>query len=186
MITNVSMPTTRGISTTKIRASCGLVSTAITTPPTTSSGARTIMRSDIDAQLLHLRDVVGQACDESAGVEHVEIGEGEGLDLGIEGVAHIGAHPLRSERGEDRAADAADHADHGHSDHDGAGAQHEVQIAGGDAVVDDALHQPRLQKVHRDFEDHEQRSEKSPTPVGAQVLPEFSCGLHNERRSRLI
>ena len=56
-------------------------------------------------------------------------------------------------------------------DHDGAGVQHQLQVAGGDAVVDDPLHQERLQQVHRDFKDHQQRREESPVPIGAQKRP---------------
>ena len=47
-ITKTMSAMTKGISTTKMRASCGLVSTAMTTPPTTSRGARTMMRSAIN------------------------------------------------------------------------------------------------------------------------------------------
>ena len=66
------------------RPGCGLVSTAMIRLPISSSGdAHHDAQQDHD-DLLHLGDIVGQARDQLAGFQLVQIAEGEGLHLGEE------------------------------------------------------------------------------------------------------
>ena len=70
-------------------------------------------RAHHDAQqhhdhILHLGHVVGQPRDQLAGLQFVEVAEGERLHLGEERVAQVGAKALRGQHGKDGAAHAAD------------------------------------------------------------------------------
>ncbi len=130
-------------------------------------------RAHHDAQehendILHLGDVVGEARDQLAGLQFVDVGEGEHLHASIERAAQVCAETLGGEDGEEGAADAADDARKGRADHPEAGLKDDSQVRVGDAHVDDALEQARLHEVHRHFQHHEQGGEGRPYPVGLE------------------
>ena len=129
--------------------------------------------------LLHLGDVGGEAGDQLAGFEAVEVAEREGLHLPEEAPPEIGPEILRGANGEDGAAHPPEEADDGAGDHPGGGAVDQREVAAPEALVDDPLDQARLQEIHRHFEQHQQRREDRPGAVGEQKAGQLACRAHS-------
>ncbi len=140
-------------------------------------------RADHDPeQHLHrvgeLGNVRRQPRDEAAGLEPVEVGERQRLDLAEERGAEIRAETLRGADGEDAAKDTRDHADDGQQKHQPASTKHLVKVVVGDALIDDPLGQARLHEVHTDLDRHHDRREDDEKPVFQEKRREAACGSH--------
>ena len=128
--------------------------------------------------LLHLGHIVGEAGDQFAGFQLVQVAEREGLHLPEERLAQIGARILGSQHREDGAAHAPNQADERHHHHPQPAGDDDLQVVFGNADVDDVLHQERLQQIHGHFHDHEQRRQRGPKPVRFEKPGKLSCGAH--------
>ena len=104
--------------------------------------------------VLHVGHVGGQAGDETGGAELINVGEREGLDVFVHGLAQIPGQACGGPGAELGSQDAHNEAEHRQDQHQHAGALDVAQVPGGDPLVDDGGHEQRDDHLHDDLQQH--------------------------------
>ena len=117
-----------------------------------------------------LGDVVGQARDQRAGGEVVDVCKRELLNLAVDVAAQVGRVVDRRLRGEVRAADAAGHHQNRRQNHQPADAGDVPDVLLGDADVDDVAVQARQQDLAEHFDDHAQRPDDEVARIRPRIV----------------
>ena len=114
---------------------------------------------------LDLTDVVAESRDERARRKFVGLLEGKPHYFFEKLFAEIVAEVLRGEVGENAGKNAAARAEKNEEYHLDPGRNDDVDVFAENAVVDYSRHKVRLQKIHPDLAEHEDRRKKAPFAV---------------------